>query len=403
MGRRPNGASSIYKGADGAWHGRVTVGLKDDGRPDRRHVRGKSEAEVTRKVRALERAREDGHVVKAGQRWTVEKWLKHWITTIAVPPTIRPASHESYRVDVEKHLIPGVGAHRLDRLTPEHLEKLYVRMQASGSSAGTAHHAHRTIRAALNVALRRGHIAKNPASLAKAPTIIEDEVEPYEIEEVRRLLKAAADLPRNSARWDIALALGLRQGEALGLRWEDIYFERGYLWVRQGRQRPKYAHGCRNSCGRKAGFCPSRVQTNTDTAATKSAAGRRRVGMPTQVANRLQSHRVEQAKDRDAALDLWVDEGWVFATPTGRPLNPNTDYHQWKQLIRRAGLRDARLHDARHTAATVLLLLGVPERTVMSVMGWSSAGMTRRYQHVTDTMRWQVAEQIGELIWTENG
>jgi integrase len=89
----------------------------------------------------------------------------------------------------------------------------------------------------------------------------------------------------------------------------------------------------------------------------------------------------------------------VFATPTGEPVNPNTDYHQWKDLLKAARLRDGRLHDARHTAATVLLILGVPERTVMGIMGWSSTGMTRRYQHVTDAIRQAVAEQVDGLLW----
>jgi integrase len=89
----------------------------------------------------------------------------------------------------------------------------------------------------------------------------------------------------------------------------------------------------------------------------------------------------------------------VFATPTGEPLNPSTDYHQWKELLKAAGLRDGRLHDARHTAATVLLILGVPQRTVMGIMGWSSTGMTRRYQHVTDPIRQAVADQVDGLLW----
>src|SRR3954447_14373042 len=83
MGRKPNGASSVYLGSDGYWHGRVTVGTKDDGRPDRRHVMVKTEAEAIRKVRELERGRDDGNVRKAGQRWTVAKWLVHWIENIA--------------------------------------------------------------------------------------------------------------------------------------------------------------------------------------------------------------------------------------------------------------------------------------------------------------------------------
>jgi integrase len=89
----------------------------------------------------------------------------------------------------------------------------------------------------------------------------------------------------------------------------------------------------------------------------------------------------------------------VFATPTGRALNPMTDYKQWKDRIRAAGLREARLHDARHTAATMLLLLGQPERTVMSLMGWSTTSMATRYQHMTDQIRTEVASQVENLIW----
>jgi len=89
----------------------------------------------------------------------------------------------------------------------------------------------------------------------------------------------------------------------------------------------------------------------------------------------------------------------VFATPTGQPINPRTDYTEWKRLLMEAGLREGRLHDARHTAATVLLVLRQPTPTVMSLMGWSSGSMAARYQHVTDTMRSQVASQVGELIW----
>lgn len=400
MGRKPNNASSIYFGKDGYWHGRVTVGLKDDGSTDRRHVMSKKESEVIRRVRELERSRDDGKVRKVGQRWTVEKWLTHWIENIAVPPAIRESSHASYRVDVQAHLVPGIGAHRLDRLAPEHLERLYSKMQRQGSAAGTAHHVHRTIRASLNVALRRGYITQNPALLAKPPTVDLDEVEPYELDEVKQLLAVASELPRNSARWAVALALGLRQGEVLGLTWEDVDLERSRLKVKRGRQRPRYAHGCGGGdCGRKAGFCPKRVQLNADSAETKSRAGRRTIGLPSQLVSLLRAHMQEQEAERAAAGDLWRDGGWVFTTPTGAPLNPNTDYHDWKALLRRAGLRETRLHDARHTAATVLLLLGVPERTVMAIMGWASTGMASRYQHVTDGIRHTVAEQVDGLLW----
>jgi hypothetical protein len=131
----------------------------------------------------------------------------------------------------------------------------------------------------------------------------------------------------------------------------------------------------------------------------KSKAGRRTIGLPLQLVALLRAHRTEQERERELAQLLWQDEGWVFASPTGQPLNPNSDYHEWKRLLRVAELREARLHDARHTAATVLLLLDIPVRTVMSLMGWSSTEMAARYQHVTGTIREGVARQVDSLIW----
>jgi integrase len=397
MGRNANGRSSIYQNAEG-WHGRVTVGVKDDGRPDRRHVRGKTRAEVTAKVRKLEKLRDESRVPKAGHRWTVAKWLMYWIENIAVPPNVSENAHSGYSVDVRKHLIPGIGAHWLDRLEPEHVEKLYAKMQRSGLAAGTAHHVHRTIRNALNEAVRRGHLGRNPVLLAKAPKLTDEEPEPYTIEEVQRLLKVASDR-RNGVRWVVALALGLRQGEALGLKWEHVDLANGTLRIRQNRQRPKYEHGCGETCGRKTGYCPERKQTRPDTGPTKSRAGRRVIGLPEPVIVLLQVHRETQNAERAAARQLWHDEGGVFARPDGRPLNPNTDYHEWKALLKEAGLRTARLHDARHTAATVLLILAVPTPTAMAIMGWSSAAMATRYQHVLDCIRKDVARQVGGLLW----
>jgi integrase len=397
MGRNANGRSSIYENAEG-WHGRVTVGVKDDGTPDRRHVRGKTRAEVTAKVRKLEKLRDEGRVPKPGQRWRVAAWLTFWVEAIAAPPNVSENTHSGYEVDVRVHLIPGVGAHWLDRLEPEHLEKLYAKMLRNDLAAGTAHHVHRTIRNALNEAVRRGHLSHNPAVLAKAPKLADEEAEPYTVGEVQRFLKLVAER-RNGARWVVALALGLRQGEALGLSWEHVDLDNGLIRIRRNRLRPKYEHGCGDTCGRKAGYCPERKQTRADTGPTKSRAGRRVVGLPEPLIVLLHFHRKTQEAERIAARQLWHDEGWVFAKPDGRPLNPNTDFHEWKALLKEAGLRDGRLHDARHTAATVLAILAVPTPTAMAIMGWSSAAMAARYQHVLDTIRKGVADQVGGLLW----
>ncbi|MFE9172002.1 tyrosine-type recombinase/integrase [Streptomyces kebangsaanensis] len=398
--RQPNGASSIYLGKDGRWHGRVTVGVKDDGTPDRRHVSRKTRAEVTKVVRELERQRDSTGVRKAGQTWTVQTWLTHWVENIAAP-SVGENTIDGYRVAVYHHLIPGLGSHRLEKLEPEHLERFYRKMQANGSAAGTAHQAHRTVRTALNEAVRRRHLTTNPASIAKAPKIEEEEVEPYTLEEVQRLLLEAGK-HRNTARWVIALALGLRQGEALGLKWEDVDFENGVILVRRGRLRPRYKHGCGDKCGRKPGYCPQKISVRRETKDTKTRAGKRPIGVPEELLKLLRRHKEKQDRERALARDLWVEKGYVFTSPTGEPLNPNTDYHRWKDLLKAANVRDGRLHDARHTAATVLLILGVPDAVVDRIMGWEpgkSARMRSRYQHLTGPVLQQTAAKVGGLLW----
>jgi len=169
--------------------------------------------------------------------------------------------------------------------------------------------------------------------------------------------------------------------------------------IRATRVRPTYAHGCNNTCGCSAGLCPSRILTSPIVGETKSRAGKRVIGLPDELVTLLKEHKEHQEAEREHAAQLWTAGDWVFASPTGEPLNPNTDYHNWKALLRRAGVREGRLHDARHTAATVLLVLGVPERTVMGIMGWSSTSMAARYQHVTDPIRRDVARRVGGLLF----
>lgn len=402
--RNSNGESSIYLGADGRWHGRVTVGVKDDGTPDRRHVNAPKDkrAEVVRKVRELEKQRDAGAVQKAGTTWTVEQWLDHWLNDIAVMTTTANG-WDAYYYAV-KHLNRGIGKHRLNgqrKLAPHHLESLYRKMLKDGASKGTVHQVHRTIRTALNDAMKRDFITKNPASIAKSPTPDEDEIEPFSKDEIRSLFTTAR-ASRNSTRWIVAIALGLRQGEALGLQWSDLDLEDQTLRVRRSRLRPKYRHGCDSPCGRKhAGHCPQRVNEREDTKDTKSKAGRRIIGLPAPLVVELARHHKEQQAERATARDLWHEEDWIFADELGRKLNVRTDQKHWKRLLESAGVRDARLHDARHTAATVLLELGVTDRATMGVMGWSNASMAGRYQHLTAPIRQSIADQVGGHLWEE--
>lgn len=403
--RQSNGRSSVYEGSDGRWHGRVTVGLTDEGRTDRRHVMSRSRSVVVEKVRALERVRDRGQIGKVSEQWTVEAWLEHWLENIS-RPFVKSNTYEGYRAAVRVHLIPGIGRHRLTALRPEHLERLYVAMlklstrRGTPMSPGRVHQVHRTIRAALNEAVRRGHIQRNPAEMAKTPASHDVEVEPYTVAEVQLLFHAALQ-ERNGARWVIALALGLRQGEALGLQWSDVDWENALLMVRRSRTRPRYSHGCKPPCGRKyAGHCPARRDARPSSDTTKSKAGRRVVPLPAAVLDQLKSHRDAQQVERERAAQLWVEEEWIFTTETGGPINPRTDWDGWKRLLRTAGVRDGRLHDARHTAATVLLLLGVHERTIMGVLGWSTTAMASRYTHLSAPIHSEVASRLDGLLWS---
>ncbi len=212
-----------------------------------------------------------GPVRKVRERWTVGRWLTHWVENIAAPPHVAENTHLGYRVDVNRHLIPGIGAHRLEKLTPEHVERLYAKLHG-GLSPGGVRHVHRTLRAALNEAVRRSHLTRNPVLLAKAPKLDEEEVEPYDVSAIQRLLEAAAKR-RNGARWALALALGLRQGEALGLTWDDVDLDKGTIRIRRSRLRPRYTHGCGGTCGKTPGRCPQRQATRPATGGVKSKAG----------------------------------------------------------------------------------------------------------------------------------
>jgi len=429
--REANLRSSIYRGKDGYWHGRVTVGVRDNGTPDRRHVMSKDKAKVIAKVRQLERQRDNSAVIKPGHAWTVERWLTHWLENIA-KPSVRYKPYIGYRTAVNQHLIPGLGAHRIDRVQPEHFEKLYARILARGLRPATAHQVHRTARTAFGEAVKRGYIPRNPVAFAKPPRVDELEIDPFEAEEIERILTVALR-KRNGVRFVIALALGLRQGEALGLKWSRLHEPSKTLEIMKGLQRRTWQHGCADphACGARyhktkpcpknckrhtracpppcspdctshARWCPQRRGGGLVEVEVKSMAGRRGIVLPDQLYALITEHRQQQDREREHAGTEWHDGGWMFAQPTGKPLDPRRDQYQWKALLEEAGVREARLHDARHTAATTLLLLGVPERAVMDIMGWSNAAMVRRYAHVTARLRRDIADRLNTFFWTAN-
>ncbi|AIJ26596.1 integrase (recombinase) [Amycolatopsis methanolica 239] len=173
--------------------------MKDNGKPDRRHVQAKTEAEVIKKVRKLERERDAGTVRRPGQEWTVEKWVMHWYATIAVP-NVRYKTRSYYWTAVDKYIVPGIGAHKLTRLEPEHIERFYARLRKEGAKSATLQQVHIALRASLNAAERRNRITRNPIRAVRSPKIEETEIEPLTVDDARAILRVAHDR-RNGVRW----------------------------------------------------------------------------------------------------------------------------------------------------------------------------------------------------------
>ncbi len=395
MTRKANGESSIYKDAAGRWHGKVTM----DG-ADRRHVSAKTRGEVVSRVRALEAKRGAGVSHTAGRSMTVGEWMEHWLTI--AKRSVRVQTYTGYESYVRNHIKPALGHHRLDKLQPEHLEVFYGDLaDVKGLSPATQLQQHRVLSRALKIAMQRGRVARNVATLVAAPTVTRTEVVPFSAEEARKILKVAST-QRNAARWSVALAMGIRQGEALGARWDaDVDLNAGTWRVAQGLQRQAYRHGCAGGCSEdvKPLRCPKRTG-GLVFVEPKSEKGKRTIGIPSQLVTALKAHRLAQLEERMAAGALWQDNGLVFAQATGKKLDPRRDWEEWKRILVEAEVHDARLHDARHTAATLLLEQGVDARVVMEILGHSQISLTQNtYQHVMPRVIADATERVGDVLF----
>jgi integrase len=396
----------MYRTPDGYWHASINLGTGLDGKRLRRHVQGRTQGEVRRKLDELKKAREAGDDLVAPREPILAEWAKTWIEL--VERTCKPSTARTYRTHVT-YLTP-IRRVRLDKLTPEHIESIYVGLIRRGVSPVTVQGVHRTFRSCFSEAVRRGKMDRNPVLAARPARAEEREVEALTVGEARAIMAAAANR-RNAVRWQVALSLGLRQGEVLGLQWDDVEFEAGTLRIRRALQQGKWRHGCdpTDGCGMRAQKCPDRFGGGLIVGSPKSRRASRVVVLPAPVLMALRSHRSTQAAERLAAGTLWrmpppkrglhSGTGWIFASPVGKPIDPRKDWEEWKRILEIAGVRDARLHDARHTAATFLLVAGVDTRTVMDLLGWSQPILTLRYQHVVDELKQEAARRIEGLLW----
>jgi integrase len=372
--RRGKGDGSVYRRKDGYWVGAVDTGWNSGGRR-RRYVYAKTRRDVIAKMRPLVRDAEANRL-PSRRSPTVAEWMSTFMTEVAAS-AVRPSTLARYEQELRLYILPELGALRLDKVQPQHLSRFY-RELLQVLSPNSVRRIHALLRHSMNVALRWGLVTTNPATLVDPPPIPHKEIQPLSLSEARRLLETAAG-GSMYARWALAVTLGLRQGEALGLRWTDVDLENGQLRILQALQR--------QSGGQLVFVQP------------KTARSRRTIELTPSLIAAFQARRDVQDRDRAAAGESWKGSGLVFTTRTGGPIHPRNDYRAFRTLLDRAGIRRIRLHDLRHTAASLMLANGVQARIVMEVLGHSQISLTMNtYTHVSREGLHDAAERMERAL-----
>jgi integrase len=321
------------------WVARVDFGLVD-GRRQRVTRKAKTKDALKAKLRELDNTKAEGRR-PLNQTYTTGAWLTHWVDNVLPNKDLADRTLESYREKTAHYLMPALGKIPLARLDTTDVEAMMAAMRRKGLAPRTIAYARAVLRMALAHAELHGRVARNVAGLVPAPrkaaTKLDDALD---TDEAARVIQAAAG-DRLEALAVLVLATGLRQGEALALRWADIDLDAGTLRV----------------------------------AKAKTAAGVRQIGLPGFAVAALRDHRARQRGERMAAR-AWEDPGLVFASTTGTKLNRSNVLHWWWDLTTRAEVGRRRFHASRHTAATLMLNNGVPLEVVSATLGHAGLAIT---------------------------
>ncbi len=382
MAKRGNNEGSIYKRRDGRWTAAITV---EGGK--RKQVYGPTRAEVQQKLVKLQREQQLGLPV-VDEREALAAFLDRWLET-SVKRSVRPKTYTNYGQYVANWIKPTLGKERLAKLTPQHVERLMDRMLTAGLSPRSAQHAHAVLRRALGQAEKWGMVGRNVAKLAEPPRQVKPEATWLDDKQARRLLEVAREPGtgrgrakdrgnRFEALYTVALMLGLRKGELLGLRWADVDLDARALRVAVALQR---------------------VDGKLVLVEPKSARSRRTIPLPEAVAEALRRHRARQLAERVKAGPAWEDNDLVFATKLGRPVEQRNLHRNFHDLLDSAGLPRIRFHDLRHSCASLLLAQGVPARVVMEILGHSQIALTMNtYSHVMPALTRDAADRMDAVF-----
>jgi integrase len=394
--RKPKGEGSFFKTAAGKYRGYVTV----DGK--RKYFTAATAAEAAQKLRTLTTQKERG-IVATGKTPTLADWMQQWLASA----DLKPGTAAAYEHNLTHYIAPHIGHHRLTDLKPEHLELFYKELAAGKHSrvrmveemiggkkvrrkmqaplsARTIGNVHANIRRALNVAMQRGHVYRNVALMITPPRKPKPATTSFSAADARRILEVASE-DRYAARWHLALMYGLRPSEALGITWPAVDLNRKTIAV--GRQ-------LQNVRGKGLMMIDH----------AKTAAGDRIIHIPDLIVEQLKRTRAQQLQDRLDHDDYveWEYEGHpvalVFTQPNGKPLYGKLDGERWKELLDKAGLPHARRYQARHTAASLMIDMGVDVSVVASTLGHSNTSFTYdTYVHPLEQRKRDLADLMGDF------
>jgi integrase len=378
MGKRGNGEGSISRRKNGGWMAQYAI-YTAEGRK-RKAIYGKTRAEVSEKLTKALADRDGGLVFDAG-KMTVAEYLDRWLSDSA-RGTVRRSTYNSYERQLRRYVYPTLGHLPLKKLTELHVQGLYRSMQDRGLSARTVRYTHAVLHRALKQAIRWKYIPRNPCDPADPPKVQRDEMRPLDQEQAQRLLDTAkasgpnGEPDRFHALYVLAVHTGMRPGELLALKWEDVDLEAGILSI--------------NRTLSMAG----------EFAAPKTAKSRRRIQLTVGSVAALRAHRKRQLEQRMRLSSLWRDHGLVFPSTVGTPLYHRNLSRAFKDLLERASLPETiRLYDLRHTCATLLLARNVHPKYVQELLGHASITLTLdTYSHVLPGMNSAAASAMEDAL-----
>lgn len=373
-GKRANGEGSIRQREDGLWEARYSF-QDADGRSKRGSVYGTTQREALDK-RAAKRRDIARTGVVITERQTVKQFLERWLDDV-VKPNKAHKTYVSYEGTVRLHIVPQLGHLQLTKLTAQHVQALIKAKSASDLSPRSVQYIKIVLGIALSKALKWDLVLKNPAATVEVPRGKRLDVKPLTDEQARIFLGVVHG-ERLEALYITAMTSGLRQGELLGLRWEDVDLDSGLIQVRQQLQRIDGTQCLRD---------------------VKTDHSRRTVEIPPMTVAALRAHRLRQKEERLAAGEGWHNWRLVFMTPIGTPLEPSGVLKRFKRQLEDAGLPRQRFHDLRHLFACLLLLRNTHPKVVQELLGHTQISTTMDiYSHVMPTMRRAAANAVEEIF-----